>query len=631
MSKPVLLFLLLWPLPAFAQSIVTVPPQQCVWRAGDNPAWAAPGLDESGWQPSSQWKIPVLEPHLWARCPADLGALRGTAHLAIQISLDGSYQLFVNGVLVGGAGDMRTGFISMNSIRQYPLSAASLQSKPDTIALRITFRFPIFSTSPLDIHAGDSEALTWQRASVIQTHNAATPLAEAVFFSVIGFMLLGLFYYDRSRRELLYLSIVCVIAAVMSAETFCSAMLMNFPAALHPGVEFPGNIVAPVVSVLFFFTLARRRVPRLYWVAVVVVVAQFTLLGFTMLLPADASLHMVGYILAVGRYTQLVVIAQLVISVAPFVAFWPYRQISRHMRPLAILCMLYGVANIFWFALGATATLLRLPSLFYTWQGGVAGANFFVRTCVLVALLGLLFRDQRRVTEERALLAGEMQAAGEIQRMLAPVKIETAPGLHIDVAFHPMRDVGGDFYSCRILPGNRQRILLGDVSGKGAAAAMTAAVLLGAAQKREDESPAALLQHLNGVLNDMRLGGFATCLCAELTANGTLTVANAGHLAPYRNGEELKLDSAFPLGIEAAAEYAETTLRLTPGETLTFLSDGVVEARNTAGELFGFERTREISNQSAEKIAAAAQRFGQEDDITVLTVASVAKLEAAVV
>ena len=60
-------------------------------------------------------------------------------------------------------------------------------------------------------------------------------------------------------------------------------------------------------------------------------------------------------------------------------------------------------------------------------------------------------------------------------------------------------------------------------------------------------------------------------------------------------------------------------MHLSPGESLTFLSDGVVEARNTAGELFGFERTRAISTQSAEAIARAAQAFGQEDDITVLT------------
>ena len=628
MPKLILLLLLPWPVAAFGQSIITISPQQCVWRAGENPAWAAPGLNESGWQPFSQWKIPVLEPHLWARCPADLGALRGTAHPAIQVTLQAAYELFVNGVRIGGAGNMRTGFYGMDTIRQYPLPAAALLTQPDTVALRITFRQPIV-TNHLEIHAGDSESLTGRRASVILADNATMPLAMAVFFGVVGLAQLGLFYYDRSRRELLYLSIVCVSWAALRAEAFSSAALMNYSAALHDALGFAVNIVAPVVLVLFFFALARRRVPRLYWLPVAVVVAQFALLGSITLLPADAALRLMGLDYAVNRHTLLVFIAQLAISASPFVAFWPYRQISRHMRPLAILCMLYGTANIVWFVVGATAMLLSLPSLFYTWQGVLVETHDFVQTCVLVTLLGLLFRDQRRVTEERALLAGEMQAASEIQRMLAPVKIETAPGLLIDVAFHPMRDVGGDFYFCRVLGDGRQRVLVGDVSGKGAAAAMSATLLLGAAAARDSDSPAVLLAQLNRVLHESRVGGFATCLCADFTAAGEVTLANAGHLPPYCNSREIELSSSLPLGIAAAAQYVETALRLAPGETLTLLSDGVVEARNKAGELFGFERTREFSNQSADKIANAAQRFGQEDDITVLSVTLAAQLEEA--
>ena len=117
----------------------------------------------------------------------------------------------------------------------------------------------------------------------------------------------------------------------------------------------------------------------------------------------------------------------------------------------------------------------------------------------------------------------------------------------------------------------------------------------------------------------MRLGGFATCVCADISEDGELTLANAGHLAPYCNGEEIPLDSSLPLGIYHHAEYSETTLKLAPGDQLTFLSDGVVEAQSPTGELFGFDRTAAISTQSAEAIAAAAQAFGQEDDITVLT------------
>jgi serine phosphatase RsbU (regulator of sigma subunit) len=147
---------------------------------------------------------------------------------------------------------------------------------------------------------------------------------------------------------------------------------------------------------------------------------------------------------------------------------------------------------------------------------------------------------------------------------------------------------------------------------------MAAAVLLGAAQGRDTYSPATLLDHLNNVLTKMHLGGFATCLCAELSAAGTLTLANAGHLPPYRNGEEMKLEPGLPLGITVDATYGEAEVHLLPGDSLTFISDGVVEAHSASGELFGFERTAAISHRAAEEIASVAQSFGQEDDITVL-------------
>lgn len=79
------------------------------------------------------------------------------------------------------------------------------------------------------------------------------------------------------------------------------------------------------------------------------------------------------------------------------------------------------------------------------------------------------------------------------------------------------------------------------------------------------------------------------------------------------------VQSSLPLGITPDVEYAETTVQLNRGDKVTFLSDGVLEARSEAGGIFGFDRTREISRQSAREIAKAAMQYGQEDDITVLT------------
>ncbi len=118
--------------------------------------------------------------------------------------------------------------------------------------------------------------------------------------------------------------------------------------------------------------------------------------------------------------------------------------------------------------------------------------------------------------------------------------------------------------------------------------------------------------------------GFVACLCARILPDGTVTVANAGHLSPYDKAGETPVESGLPLGIAPGIEYGETVVRLLPGETLTFLSVGIVEARNPAGELFGFERTQEVHGMPAAQIAQAAKEFGQEDDIIVLKVRFVA-------
>jgi len=82
----------------------------------------------------------------------------------------------------------------------------------------------------------------------------------------------------------------------------------------------------------------------------------------------------------------------------------------------------------------------------------------------------------------------------------------------------------------------------------------------------------------------------------------------------------MAVEPGLPLGLLAEATYAETRYRLAPEDKLTFVSDGVIEATNPQGELYGFVRTQAISNQPANAIAEAATQFGQEDDITVLSV-----------
>ena len=113
--------------------------------------------------------------------------------------------------------------------------------------------------------------------------------------------------------------------------------------------------------------------------------------------------------------------------------------------------------------------------------------------------------------------------------------------------------------------------------------------------------------------------GFTTCLVLHIEVNGTITAANAGHLAPYCGSRELTVENGLPLGLVADATYTESTFLLGFDDQITLLTDGVVEARGKKKELFGFDRAAAMAGESAEAIAHAAIAFGQEDDVTVLT------------
>jgi serine phosphatase RsbU (regulator of sigma subunit) len=164
--------------------------------------------------------------------------------------------------------------------------------------------------------------------------------------------------------------------------------------------------------------------------------------------------------------------------------------------------------------------------------------------------------------------------------------------------------------------------VIGDVSGKGMPAAMTVSLLVGTFRTlaHYTQRPGEILAAMNERMLGRSDGGFTTCLVMRIDADGEVTAANAGHLAPYLDGREIKLDNGLPLGLSLDAHYIETDLSLLPGAQLTLITDGVIEARSAEGELFGFERAAAASTNPAEDIARAAERFGQQDDITVLTV-----------
>jgi serine phosphatase RsbU (regulator of sigma subunit) len=116
--------------------------------------------------------------------------------------------------------------------------------------------------------------------------------------------------------------------------------------------------------------------------------------------------------------------------------------------------------------------------------------------------------------------------------------------------------------------------------------------------------------------------GFATCLVLRLDADGGCELANAGHPSPYLNQLEVSFAGTLPLGLLPVAEFQKTSVHLQIGDRLTLYTDGLLEARNASGELYGFDRVQQLmaAKPDAWQACEAAVAFGQDDDITVLTV-----------
>ncbi len=231
-------------------------------------------------------------------------------------------------------------------------------------------------------------------------------------------------------------------------------------------------------------------------------------------------------------------------------------------------------------------------------------------------------RRHIKASTEKALLEAEMAAAREIQQVIVPEKGEAFPGYLVDSVYQPARQVGGDFF--QILPAGEGGLLVvvGDVAGKGLPAAMLVSMLVGSIRTAAEDSsdPVLMLRRLHDRLVGRTIGGFATALAALISRDGLVILANAGHLNPYLDGKEVELAGALPLGITDGGKFEPKRFELSPGSRLTFYSDGVVEAQNKKGELFGFERAKEISTKPAAAIVAEAVKFGQEDDITVVII-----------
>ena len=261
-------------------------------------------------------------------------------------------------------------------------------------------------------------------------------------------------------------------------------------------------------------------------------------------------------------------------------------------------------------------------------------------------LLEWILPSFEREVRMRERVEQELRVARSIQQASLPKEVPTLENWQITPYYQPAREVGGDFYDLFELEDGRVTVVMGDAAGKGIPAALvvsaTSSVLRAVAQALGSSSPSEVLAQVNETLfARIPPNMFVTCFYAILDPkNGSMNYANAGHDLPYLwhggDCEELRA-RGMPLGLMAGMSYEQKEIELDAGEGVLFYSDGLVEAHDATGEMFGFPRLRDLIAEHDDKRALGDFLLGdlysfvgegweQEDDITLLTLRRSASL-----
>jgi phosphoserine phosphatase RsbU/P len=607
-----------------------------LWRfhPGDDARWASPAFDDSAWpllrsdEPWTDQGYNHLSGFAWYRFRVQ--APSPAMPLALLLpSILTDYEVFENGVKIGGFGQMPPhGSLRFSQSFLYPVPPAAAGATLQ-FAIRV-WHHPTYATylgggpRHAGVYLGETSLLARQLQLLKQERltRVAGFFAVGLLNAVVSLTVFGLYFYRRSEREYLWFAILLLTNALMAVLTI-SDFILNFPLGLRDVLAETLGSVGLAAS-LFFFSRVLEAKRSLIWRAVLIL---------ALLDPLAVGLY-VFRITSPATSTSLRILLGLPLEIY-LVVLLCRRAISGNRNAhllFAPTILLYGT-NI----LGGTFLLFfqlhwQSRTLASINQWNVIETPFpvplevLVELIFVVALLAFLIRRFARSRAKEERFSSDMEAARTLQHVLIPETLPSIPHLEISTAYHPAQEVGGDFYQIFTLPGSDSNgeantlIVLGDVAGKGLAAAMTVSMLVGALHSLVETtgSPAGILAGLNRRLLS-RGSGFTTCLALRLSPSGELTLANAGHLPPYRNGQELTSPPALPLGLDQHAEFAEQTVQLAHGDRLTLLTDGIPEATRHR-ELFGFERTARLSSLPAAEIADAARRFGQEDDITVISI-----------
>ncbi len=623
--------------------------------ATSSPLWAQANFDDSQWETVDLAPKGVLDPlggfsnyvkgwtarghadysgYAWYRIRVQVTAQPGEKlALAGPSYVDDAYELYNDGTLVGSFGkftasqptfyftepvmfDLPPAPAANSSVRvlafRFWMAPNTLVTEPDTGGMH---------TAPL---LGDASAVSagyqLRRLELVRAQIAR--VFEGLLFLLLAIVAFSLTRFDRSDPVYIWMGSVFLLIAANALFAILAAWTQTINVItdllLQDGVIAPLQLGAWVMVWWVWFQLQRPAwMPR----AIALLTAGFmisTVIGENLLYP------MISLPVADIFHTVSIAVRLALLIVLILVVIWGVRRQGAEgwlVLPAVVLLMI----SLF----DSELSLLHIRINWFPFglRFGLAQAAHVLLTVVLFVLL--LRRLLLSVRQQR-LLALDVKQAQEVQRVILPESTTTLPGLTIENEYRPAREVGGDFN--QIIPHPTDASLLivaGDVAGKGLQAGMLVALLVGAIRSTSEinSDPLFVLEALNRRLLG-RGEANATCLAMRIAADGAVTLANAGHLPPYLNGQPIAVEGALPLGVIDNAEFTVTHFQLQEDDRLLLASDGIVEAMDEQGHLFGFERLQELlqARLTAAEVANAAQSYGQQDDISVIAVTRTATL-----
>ncbi len=617
------------------------------WRfhVGDDPAWKEPDFPDGQWETVDLHSPEGADPYLgtsgfvpgwtalghpdhagfaWYRLHVRLDGARTAVALKMPDSFDDAYQVFVNGQQIGQFGTFgRHGVTAYSALPRGFRFPPGLQGGTVVIAIRLWMdgasRF--WNADAGGLHGPPGLGLAPTVATQVrldwdqQAHTVGSGYLELLVLLLA--LIVAMAHFSIERRDKAYLWLGMVIFATMLGNIV--VLLVNFTTLLPqtPALLLKDVVLTPLrigLWVLFWASWFGLRTRKRLWIPTILLML---LLALTTAMVRPPLYGQVVSLAAGHALTSAMLWIKLGLAALLIAVTVQGIRRNRSEGLMALPAVLLTIAANY----QSELRLLHLPITFSVWHFAVSLGQV---ATMLSLLLVTLMASRRFLLAQRQQVQWELEVrqARELQKVIIPSTLPQIEGLRIESDYRPSREVGGDFF--QIIPHRANGsvlVLVGDVTGKGLQAGMLVALIVGAidAAAHKDPDPERLLANLNDRLCE-RGYATATCLAMKITADGFCSIVNAGHLPPYLNGEELAMEGALPLGTLPGVDYTTAHLQLREHDSLMLLTDGVVEAQDAEGRMFGFERIGSMiaGRATVHEVADAAERFGQEDDILVL-------------